>query len=702
MVDHGRQMPKVFKLESSGIEVEIGKHAFQADGAAWIRCGKNVLLATAVVSKDAKEYAGFFPLTVEYRERPVAAGKIPGGYIKREGRLSDSEILSCRTIDRGIRPLFPKFYSHEVQVMASLLSSDGTFPSEVLGVLGSSIALTIAKTIPFLGPIGAAQVQKLADNWVINAGEASEASKDHFTVVGTADGICMVEGYCDHIDESTLLDLLARAHEEIKKQVAWQLEIQKALGIKTEMPKFVFDWHAWEAKVRKVMPTDWSGLIGVDKATFSERVGAARKVVYGAFAKEIEAKEVGQKELDYLFDAVLKETVPSVLSAKQQRFDGRKFDQVRPISCEVGFLPGTHGSALFTRGETQALSSVTLGATQDAQKVETLLDGIKERTFMLHYNFPPFSTGEIKPLRGVGRREIGHGYLAENSFKNVLPAQEGFPYTIRSVVDILASNGSSSMASVCATSLSLMDAGVPLTEAVAGIAMGLCKDANGNYFVLTDILGSEDAYGLMDFKVAGNEKGILSFQMDIKERAGLPREVLARAMAAARIGIKHILGEMAKALMAPRAELAAHAPRVATMTIDKEKIGALIGPGGKTIREISTKADVTIDVNDDGMVKIFSKSGESAALAKGMIKAITGDIEVGATYDGLVRSIVEFGIFVQLVPGKDGLVHVSSIAREKQRKLEELAPVGSILKVVVTANDTKTGRIRLVAPSLEK
>jgi polyribonucleotide nucleotidyltransferase len=693
-------MPKIFKLENSDIEVEIGKHARQATGAAWLRCGDNVLLSTAVVSKEEREYAGFFPLIVEYRERPVSVGKIPGGYIKREGRLTDNETLISRTIDRGIRPLFPKFYFNEVQVINSLLSSDGKFPNEVLGILGASIALTISG-MPFLGPIGAAQVCKIDGEWQINGPVPTSDTKDRFVVVGTENGIAMVEGHCDNLSESKLLDLLSLAHVEIKKQVLWQLEIKKELGVESVEPKSDFDWNGWEAKVKNAMPTDWDTIIYGDKGSFGERLSAAKSDVLAKFAADVEAGVVKTKQLGFFFDLAFKAIAADVITKNNKRFDGREPGQIRPISCEIGFLPGAHGSSLFTRGETQALASITLGAAQDAQKVETLFGGVEERTFMLHYNFPPYSTGEIRMPRGVGRREIGHGHLAQSTFNSVLPSQEDFPYAIRSVVDILSSNGSSSMAAVCSTSLSLMDAGVPVKHPVAGIAMGLLQDSAGTYTVISDILGSEDAHGLMDFKITGNQDGILSFQMDIKARDGLSRDVLEKALDAARVGRIHILEEMSKVISNPRDDVAQNAPRVTTIRIEKDKIGALIGPGGKNIKEISSSTETTIDIADDGLVRIFSRSADGADKAKAMVQAVTGDIEAGTEYNGIVRSVVDFGLFVQVVPGKDGLVHVSSIARDKQSRLAELLPIGSSLKVIVTSNDKKTGRIRLVAPELE-
>ncbi|MCK4517714.1 polyribonucleotide nucleotidyltransferase, partial [Candidatus Babeliales bacterium] len=419
------------------------------------------------------------------------------------------------------------------------------------------------------------------------------------------------------------------------------------------------------------------------------------------FATDLEAGTISKAKLLYLFDAVLKDQLADVVTAKNIRIDGRKFDQVRSIESDVAILPSVHGSAVFTRGETQALSALTLGTAQDAQKMEGL-DGMAERTFMLHYNFPPFSTGEVRFLRGVGRREIGHGYLAERSFLNVLPSQEEFPYTIRSVVDVLESNGSSSMATVCATTLALMDAGVPIKSMIGGVAMGLMKDSSDKFTILTDILGTEDALGLMDFKVTGTDKGIMAVQMDIKAKAGLTREILEKALEQARVGRLHMLQEMSKVLTKPRAELSELAPRVTSFKIPSDQIGLVIGPGGKNIKEIIAQTETQIDINDDGTVNIYSQDSKQANKAEAWIKTLTGNIEVGATFDGIVRKIAEFGLFVELVPGRDGLVHVSTIARHRQQEVSDNTNPGDTLKVKVVAVDSETGRIRLIAPELEK
>ncbi|MBU1007530.1 polyribonucleotide nucleotidyltransferase [Candidatus Dependentiae bacterium] len=694
-------MSKIFKLPELGFEVEVDKFARQADGAAWLRHGDTIVLSTAVATSEERDFIGFFPLTVEYREKTSAAGKFPGGYIKREGRLNDTEVLSSRLIDRPIRPLFPKYYFNEVQVISSVYSYDGKFPSAVLGLIASSLALTISK-IPFLGPVGAVQVGRVDGKWVLNtsAEEMKESSVD-LIVAGTNDGICMVEGHCDLLSEADLIEALFLAHEQIKVQVKWQLDIKKELSVEEPDLSSVEVWKEWEEKVQAhFKPENCETLFAPTKAEQSEALKALKKDVVEFFEKEIESGITSKPKILYLFDSLLKEYLPNLVAQKNSRLDGRPFDQVRPITAEIGLLPTVHGSAMFRRGETQALASLTLGTAQDAQRMENL-KGDYERTFMLHYNFPPFSTGEVKPIRGVGRREIGHGYLAERSFAHVLPEQDKFPYTIRSVVDMFESNGSSSMATVCATTLALMDAGVPIKDMVGGIAMGMMKDSDGNTHVLTDILGSEDAFGLMDFKITGTDTGIMAVQMDIKAKAGLTRDLLERALEQARTGRLHIIKTMRDVLDKPRAQLSELAPRVISLKIDPEKIGTVIGPGGKSIKEITASTNTQIDITDDGLVRIYSSASKDAHKAEQWVRTLVGDIEVGTTVDGIVRRVAEFGMFVELVPGKDGLVHISSIARDRQRTLAQDFKVGDTLKVKVVAVEEETGRIRLIAPDLK-
>ncbi len=696
-------MTKTFRFEHSGIEVELGKYARQADGSVWIKSGNNVVLSTAVATKEAKEALGFFPLTVEYRERTSAAGRIPGGYFKREGKLSDMEVLASRVIDRPIRPLFPSTYFNEVQLLSTVYSSDGKFPTTILSLIGSSLALTLS-SIPFLGPVGAVQVARVDGKFKFNPTyEELTASDSDITIAGTKNGICMVEGHCNHISEEEMIDLLFAAHEEIKKQVDWQLEVAAAVGAEKIVPESKINWAEWKAKVKSVLPPQFAEeLFAATKNERGEGLEALKKSIIQMFADDIKNEVVPEYAIKFIFDQMIKETLPDVLASKKVRVDGRSFDEIRPIMTEVGVLPCVHGSAVFQRGETQAIASITLGTGQDAQKVESLIGGAGERLFMLHYNFPPFATGEVKPIRGAGRREIGHGYLAESSFINILPKGDNFPYVVRSVVDILESNGSSSMATVCSTVMALMDAGVQISDMVAGIAMGLVRDSSDNLHLLTDILGMEDAFGLMDFKVVGSDRGIVAFQLDIKDKVGLSRELLVNSLERARKARLHILGEMRKVMTTPRSEVSALAPRVTTLRVPTDKIGLIIGPSGKNIKEIIAKTGTQIDIEDDGSVKIYSKSSEGAIEAESWIKTLCGDIEIGSLFNGTIKRIAEFGMIVELVMGKEGMVHVSTIDRTKQDKLDQLYKVGDKLAVKVVSQDRETGRIKLIAPEIER
>ncbi|MCK4264756.1 polyribonucleotide nucleotidyltransferase [Candidatus Babeliales bacterium] len=696
-------MSKKFKSDKLGLEVEIGKFACQANGSAWIRSGNNIVLSTATASKEAREFMGFFPLTVEYRERMSAAGKFPGGFIKREGRLSDFEILSSRVIDRPLRPLFPKYYFNEVQLLSNVLSSDGVFPTSILALIGSSLSLIISD-IPFSEPVGAVSVGRINGEIVFNFGHEDKKESDvNMIVAGTKNGIAMVEGHCGNLSEEELVDLLFKAHEQIKLQVEWQLEIQKEVG-KTKLPVTSnFDWNEWHKKVSDALPKDFvSAYFIPGKHDRNEAVDKIKKEAFSKFENDLSEGKVTDSKLSFLFEEVVKENLPDSIISKDKRIDGRDFNTVRPLTMETSLLPQVHGSSMFRRGETQALVTVTLGTGQDAQKVEPLIGDLIEKSFLLHYNFPPFCTGEVKPMRGVSRREIGHGYLAEKSFDTVLPSRESFPYTIRIISDVLESNGSSSMATVCGTTLALMDAGVPIREMVGGVAMGLIKDSSDNFQVLTDILGTEDALGLMDFKITGTEKSITAVQMDIKIKGGLTRDILSKALAQARDARLHILKEMKTVLAAPRSEISSLAPRISTMKIAPDKIGLIIGPGGKTIKNIILQTGVEIDIDDDGIVKIFSKDGESAEKAKGIIKALSGDIDVGSTFKGKIVKVFDYGLLVELVPGKAGLVHISAIPRSYQDDLNGSFKIDSDIVVKVVDVDQRTGRVKLVAPELKK
>ncbi len=695
-------MSKTFILPEAGLEVVVGKFAGQADGAAWVKCGDNVVLATAVTSKEDKDFMGFLPLTVEYREKTSAAGRIPGGYIKREGRLSDTEVLTSRVIDRTLRPLFPSDFFNEVQVMATVYSADGNFPLAVMSIVGSSLALGLSQ-MPFLGPIGAVYACRVEGKTVFNLGLEKDLTSDvHILIAGTRDGICMVEGNCELLNEDEMVELFFEAHEEIKKQILWQDGIIAECGKQKSGSKAPFDWQhhqdlvsAWVAENN--VPAAFFGASKQEQATQTK---AKKEAFREAFATVTSEHGVPHAVLNFMFDTAIKEQLPDLIVSKGHRFDGRGMDDVRAISSEVALLPQVHGSSLFQRGQTQALACVTLGTAQDAQKVERLVEGVQERPFMLHYNFPPFSVGEARPVRSVGRREVGHGYLAENSFLKVIPAQTDFPYTIRAVVDILECNGSSSMATVCATTLALMDAGVPLKEMVAGIAMGLIKDSSDTYHVLTDLLGSEDALGLMDFKVTGSDNGIRAIQMDIKAKKGLSRELLRTALVRAKAAREYILKEMRTTLDAPRSEISDRAPKVTQLTIPVDKIGVVIGPSGKVIKEIIAQTDTQIDIEDDGSVRIYAKDSSAARRAEQWIRVLVGDIQEGAVFNGVIKRFAEFGIFVELVPGKDGLLHVSSIAKDKQKNLTQLYRVNDVLRVKVVSSDPETGRVKLFAPDL--
>ena len=695
-------MQKSFNLSQLGLEVQIGKYACQADGSVWIKHNNNIVLSTVVACKNPKDFLGFFPLTVEYRERFSSVGKIPGGYIKREGKLSDYEILTSRLIDRPIRPLFPSNYFNEVQLLSTVYSYDGKFPSNILAMISSSLALTISN-IPFFGPIGAVQATRINNEWKFNLDYKDICKSDsNIIIVGAKDGICMVEGYCNNISEKELIDLLFLAEEQIKIQIDWQLDIQKQLGIKKEEIEDEINWDLWKKKVKEALPKDFAEKLFVtsklERNLVEEKL---RSDLLDNFENEIKQEEISKSIIFYVFDSVLKEILPDLVNKKGIRVDGRKFDQVRPINIEVGLLPCVHGSSVFTRGETQAIASLTLGTSDDAQRIERLIGEENEKKFMLHYNFPPFSTGEIKMMRGVSRREIGHGYLAENSFKSVLPDKDKFPYTIRSVVDILASNGSSSMASVCSTTMAMLDGGIPIKDMVGGIAMGLFKDSQGKVSILTDILGIEDSYGLMDFKVTGTEKGIMGIQMDVKDKSGLTKDLLKDSLEKAKEARLHILKEMKKVMDQPRKNLSDFAPRVEIIKISTDKIGNIIGPAGKIIKEIIAKTDTQIDIKDDGSVMIYAKNDQASKEAAKWINVLAGKIEVGSTFSGIVRRITDFGVFVELVPGKDGLLHISKIARDKQRNLDKYCKVGDSLTVKVINYEESTDRIGLIAPDLK-
>ncbi len=687
-------MERKFSLPEFGYEVTVGKFAGQADGSAWLAQGGTVILST-VVSAPTAEFPGFLPLTVDYREQFASAGKIPGGYLKREGKFSDREVLNARLIDRAIRPLFPDTYFNQIQLTSTVYSVDKENMPHGLALLASSLAFTISK-IPFMGPIGFAEVARINGEWIFNPTHTESLSSDvKIIIAGTEEGICMVEGTSHEIQESEFIEVLFKGHEIIKKQVAWQHEIASQLGVvKEETPEF-FDWALWRNKVESFFSNErLATLFNADKVARGKAMADLKAAFKENYKAEAAENGVSDVALKYLFEAVLEKKMCQNIIDFGKRVDGRDFETVRPIITEVGLLPFNHGSAVFQRGRTQALVSVTLGGGQDAAKVDSLMSPMVESKFMLHYNFPAFSVGEIRPNRGPGRREIGHGFLAASAIKQVLPSEDSFPYTIRIVSDILESDGSSSMATVCGSTMALMDAGVPLTKMVSGVAMGLLERPNG-FQVLTDISGIEDAFGLMDFKVAGTDTGITAIQMDIKYKGGLSRSVFEMALAQAHKGRMHILGEMRKVMTQPKSSVSELVPKIVSFKVPTDKIGAIIGKGGAVIKEIIEKTGTTIDIENDGTVKIFGTPGPKMDEAIAWVKTLGGKIDKGALYEGKIRRFAEFGMFVELAPGVDGLVHVSNIPKAYQQSFSRHYSSDQVITVEVLEYEESTGRIRL-------
>ena len=676
--------------------IETGRMAKQAAGSAVVTFGETMVLAAVTVSEKVSTLP-FFPLTVEYKERTYAAGKIPGGFIKREGRPQDAEILSGRVIDRTIRPLFPEGFQNEVQVFIYVISADQENDADVLALLAVSYALNASK-IPFASSVAAVRVGRVEDKWVLNPTFQQLAYSDMELVVsGSQDSIVMVEGGALEVQEKDVVQAVTIAQRGIRELIGFQEELLAKAGRQPKMAwtKAEPDHHL-TSRVKELAEGKMLDAINqVDKHTRMEAVELVKRAAVDALGTEFPD---GSKAIhEMLGDLEYRALRDQVLNTKR-RVDGRASDEVRPISVDTKVLPRTHGSALFTRGQTQALVVVTLGTANDVQRLDSIDEaGETTKSFMLHYNFPPFSTGEVRPMRGTSRREIGHGNLAERALQGVLPPFEEFPYTIRIVADVLESNGSSSMASVCGGSLAMFDAGVPLRSAVAGVAMGLIKEGDG-YAILTDILGTEDHLGDMDFKVAGTEHGITSIQMDIKIQ-GLSLELMAEALEQARRGRLHILGEMSKALPAPRADLSPYAPRIVTMTINPEKIGDLIGPKGKTIRGIQDETGAEISVDDSGTVTIAAVGGEAMERARQMVQAITAEPEIGGTYEGTVKSTTAFGAFVEIMPGTEGLVHISELQHGRTEKTEDVVKRGDRVTVKLIDRDER-GRLRLSRKAL--
>ena len=676
--------------------IETGRMAKQAAGSCLITFGDTMVLAAVTVS-DTKSALPFFPLTVEYREKTYAAGKIPGGFIKREGRPADNEILSARIIDRSIRPLFPEGFQNEVQVFCYVISADQENDADVLALVATSYALN-ASRIPFATPIAGVRVGRVQGNWVLNPTfQQLEYSDMELVVAGSNDSIMMVEGGALEVSEEDVVEALTVAQGGIRELIGFQEELFGAAGRAEKM--------AWEKAPETAGLADrvksladvkiTEALNQKDKQTRVQAVEQVKREVAESLAADLpdNAKEIKGILGDLEYNALRSQ----VLTTKK-RVDGRATNEVRPISIDTGLLPRAHGSALFTRGQTQALVSVTLGTANDAQRLDSI-DSPSEttRTFMLHYNFPPFSTGEVRPVRGTSRREIGHGNLAERALQAALPDFADFPYTLRIVSEVLESNGSSSMATVCGGSLAMMDAGVPIRSAVAGVAMGLIKEGK-KYAILTDILGTEDHLGDMDFKVAGTRQGITSIQMDIKIE-GLDLQIMTEALAQAKDGRMHILGEMDKALAQPRADLSPYAPRIVTLQINPEKIGDLIGPKGKTIRGIQDETGAELTVDDSGLVTIAAVGGEAMQRARQMVQAITAEPEIGATYEGTVKTTTAFGAFVEIMPGTEGLVHISELKHGRTEKTEDVVNKGDRVTVKLLDRDER-GRLRLSMKAL--
>ena len=684
-------MVKKIEVEYYGrpLSIEVGRWAKQADGAALVRYGETVVLVTAVAAKEFKEDTDFFPLTVDYQERTFAAGKIPGGFFKREGRPSEKEILTCRLIDRSIRPLFSDGLRCETQVIATVLSADRENDPDMVAMLGASVALVVSD-IPFNGPLAGVRVGRIQRQWVINPTQSQLQDSDvDIFLSGSRGAIVMVEGGARMLPEDEILEALFSGHQAIQPLLDLQEQLKREIGKTKRLVPVVEQDKNLVKRVGEMARERISQAIAIpEKQERYKRLDEVKAEILSEALLEFPEKG---KEIKAVFEGLQKNHLRQLVVEQRRRIDGRGLKDVRPITCEIEILPRTHGSALFTRGETQALVVTTLGTTSDEQKIDALI-GEHYKKFMLHYNFPPFSVGEVKFLRGPSRREIGHGALAERALLPALPREEEFPYTLRIVSEILESNGSTSMATVCGGSLSLMDAGVPISAHVAGIAMGLIKEGN-EVRVLSDILGDEDHLGDMDFKVAGTREGVTALQMDIKI-GGVTREVMREALYQAREGRIGILKIMESSISEPRKEISGHAPRIITLKVKPEKIREIIGPGGKVIRGIVDETGVKMDVEDDGTVTIASSDEAASRRAVEMVQRITAEAEIGKIYRGTVRKIVDFGAFVEIFPGTDGLVHISQLAPERVRHVTDVLKEGDEVLVKVLDID-RQGKIRL-------
>jgi polyribonucleotide nucleotidyltransferase len=682
------------------LSIETGKIAKQADGAVVVQYGETVVLVSAVTAPPRFEDIDFFPLSVEYREKQSAAGKFPGGFIKREGRPSTKEILTARQIDRPIRPLFPDGYFQEVQIMATVLSADLENDPDVLAMIGASAALTISK-IPFMGPTGACRLGRINGEFIINPTHKQVAEGDlNLLLGGRKEAINMIEVGSKELSEETIAEAIATAHKTVRDVCDLIEELREKVGVEKEIP-LVEDDEQLEAKITSYISDKLYELKQIpDKQQRNDAVDELFEQVTAEYCPDQDSTEV-QADAGTVYDKAMvkrilgkiEEQVVKKLLLSGKRSDGRGYDDIRPISCEVGILPRNHGSALFTRGETQALVSVTLGTIRDAQIIDGLLEEYTQ-SFTLHYNFPPFSVGEVRPVRGVGRREIGHGALAEKALEGVRPPDDEFAYTVRVVSDITESNGSSSMASVCGGSLALMDAGVPMTKSVAGISIGLITGDDGRHELLTDIAGEEDHYGEMDFKVAGTVDGITAIQLDIKAE-GLAHDIMIEALQKAKAARMKILETMSRAIDKPRAELSVYAPKLVSIEIDPELIGKVIGPGGKMIKGIQEQTGTTIEVEEDGTIYISCVGGDGHLKARDIIESITRPPEVGRIYEqAKVVSVKDFGVFVEIVPGVEGLCHISELSDGYVKNVEDVCKMGDLIPVKLILIDDQ-GRLKL-------
>ncbi len=682
-------------LGASTLSLETGKVARQADGAVVVQQGDTVVLVTAVYNSASNDDPAndFVPLTVDYREKTYAAGKIPGGFFKREGRPTEKEIITARLIDRPIRPLLPHGFQHDVQIMAMVLSSDGQYDPDVLAVLGASAALRLS-SLPFPYLVGAARVGFVNDAWAINPTyQQLEQSPVDIVIAGTMQGVLSIEGGFREVSEQQVADAIAFGYEHVRKLISLEEELgrlagrQKQTGLSSYAPSAEL-----LATVRKLAT---EGIRRANAVTGKDARATALGQLATSLVEQMAKKENGAvtaDEVKQAFAVVEREEVRQFILSQQKRVDGRGFTDLRSITCEIGVLPRTHGSGLFTRGETQSLCATTLGTSEDEQLVEAL-EGESYKRFMLHYNFPPFSVGEVRPVRGPGRREIGHGALAERALFPMVPSKEDFPYTIRVVSDILESNGSSSMATVCAGTLALLDAGVPIKAAVSGVAMGLVTDG-ARVAVLTDISGLEDHFGDMDFKVAGSRRGITALQVDVKLPEGLPIELIDNILAQAHPARMTVLDHITRAIDKPRPTISIYAPRIVVIKINPEKIRDVIGPGGRTIRKIIMETGATIDIEDDGSVSVASNDSKKSEKALEIIRTLTEDVEVGKLYNAKVKRIMNFGAFCEILPGKEGLVHISELADKYVAKVEDVVKVGDEFRVKVIEIDEQ-GRVNL-------